>query len=281
MHHILTNNFYTGRFVFKGLDRVGHHPPIITMDVFNQVQKQLKNGNKPNYEKREIAYANLITCGHCGCSVVGDIKQQGRYIYYRCTHYKQKCPDKYVREEVLQKEFASLIQALKPTDEQYQWMVEGLKTINATKDQEVVDRREYLNAEIARLNNRLSQLYEDKLDGVIDAEFYQKKAQEGRERLATIQEQLEQLQSASDKQMALGLQILEFAKDAYPLFLQMEAPEQAKLLKIVLSKSILKDGKLSAVYSKPFDVLAQNTQNEGKYPQGNSNPCRLREREVS
>src|SRR5689334_6194518 len=118
-------------------------------------------------------------------------------------------------------------------------MVAGLKEINAVKDQELADRRDHLNAEISRLNNRLSQLYEDKLDGVIDAAFYAKKAKEGQERLADLQEQLERLQAASENQMALGLQILEFAKDAYPLFSQVDAVEKAKLLRIVLSKCCL------------------------------------------
>ena len=31
IHHILTNKFYTGHFVFKGLPRVGHHPPVVSM----------------------------------------------------------------------------------------------------------------------------------------------------------------------------------------------------------------------------------------------------------
>jgi site-specific DNA recombinase len=271
MHHILTNKFYTGHFVFRDLHRIGHHPPIVATELFNLVQRQLKTSNKPDYEKREIAFANLITCGHCGCNVVGDSKQQGRYTYYRCTHHKQKCPDKYIREEKLQEQFAELVRAFTPTEEQYQWMVDGLKRVNALKDQEVADRREHLNIEISRLNNRLSQLYEDKLDGVIDAAFYQKKAKEGRERLADLQEQMERVQTAGENQMALGLQILEFAKDAYPLFSRMIPSEQAKLLKIVFSKCCLKDGKLTPTYKKPFDVLAEGTKKEDNYPQGNSN----------
>lgn len=281
MHHILTNMFYTGRFKFRDLERVGHHPPLITGEQFNQVQRILKQGNKLDYSKREIAFANLITCGHCGCSIVGDVKQKGRYIYYRCTHFKQKCPDKYIREEKLQKQFAEMAQAFSVDENQYQWMVKGLKQINATKDEEVESRTESITREIQRLNNRLSQLYEDKLDGVIEVSFYQKKAKEGKARLQDLEEQLSRLNNAGQKQMELGLQILEFAKDAYPVFSRVSAIEQSKLLRIILSKCELKDGKLTPTYKKPFNVLAENPRNKKIYPQGNSNPCRLREREVS
>lgn len=138
------------------------------------------------------------------------------------------------------------------------------------KDQELGDRREFLNAEIKRISNRLSQLYEDKLDGVIDSAFYQKKATEGQERLQDLQANLERLQEASKKQMELGLLILEFAKDAYPLFSFVSHPEKARLLKIVLSKCCLKDGILTPTCKKPFDVLVEGAKSKHNYPQGNS-----------
>lgn len=266
MHHVLTNIFYTGRFIFKGMEYVGHHQPLVSSEVFRRVQRVLKSGNKPDYARQSLAYANLITCGHCGCTVVGEIKQNGRYVYYRCSHYKQKCPDKYIREEKLQGQFTDMVRSFSVDDEQYQWMVTGLKEINATKDQEVEERTALIAKEIQRINNRLSQLYEDKLDGLIDVAFYQKKSLEGKERIQDLEEQLGRLNQANEKQMALGLLILEFAKNASPLFSQVSSQEQAKLLRIVLSKCELKDGKLSPTYNKPFDILAEGSQNERKYP---------------
>lgn len=265
MHHILTNLFYTGRFVFKGMEYAGHHPQLVSKEQFNRVQRILKQGNKPDFTKRTIAFANLLTCGHCGCTVTGDIKAKGRYIYYRCTHYKQKCPDKYIREEKLQTAFLDIIQGLTIDDTQYQWMVDGLKQVNATKDQEIAERRDVLTSEISRLNGRLSELYEDKLDGLIDATFYQRKAQEGKERLVRLEEQLAAVGKAGETQMTLGLQILEFAKSAHSVFVQMPAIEQARLLRIVLSKCELKGGKLTPTYNKPFDVMAEGGKSEEWY----------------
>jgi site-specific DNA recombinase len=271
LHHILTNKFYTGHFVFRGLHRIGHHPPLVSMELFNRVQQALNRRSKPNPEKHEAAFAGMITCGHCGCAVVADIKKGGRYIYYRCTHYKRKCPDKYIRQEKLQEQFTEFVRAFSVTEEQHQWMVDGLKRANSLKDQEVAERREYLNTEISRWNNRLSQLYEDKLDGLIDAALYQKKAKEGQERLELLNAQLERVQTAGENQMKLGFTILEIAKDAYPEFLKRNVQEQAQYLKIVLSNCTLKDGKLTPTYKKPFDVLAEGDKNEGNYPRSDSN----------
>ncbi|MGC9950217.1 MAG: hypothetical protein ABSF64_27955, partial [Bryobacteraceae bacterium] len=30
-----------------------------------------------------------MDCGHCGCSLVGEIKKK-RYVYYHCTGYRGK-----------------------------------------------------------------------------------------------------------------------------------------------------------------------------------------------
>lgn len=281
LHRILTRIFYTGQFEFKGMHFIGKYPPLITMATYKRVQQLMKQRSKPNPQKRQVAFRSMIKCGYCGCAVIGDVKKKGRYVYYRCTHHKQKCPDKYIREEKLQEQFAQIVASFSINDDQYRWMVQGLKEINAQKDAEVATRREQLNQEIEKLHRKLSQLYDDKLEGLIDKAFYMNKAKEGRQRIEEATAQLERLQKASDDQMALGLAILELAKDAHSVFDAMDAMEQAKLLRTVLSNCTLKAGKLSPVFKIPFDVLAEKPQNDEWYPVGESNPCRLREREVS
>jgi hypothetical protein len=278
-HLIMKRLFYTGHFEFRGVHYIGKHQPIISMATYKKAQYLMKHRGKPNPEKRNVAFRGMIACGHCGCNVIGDVKKGGRYVYYRCTHFKQKCPDKYIREERLQEQFAEMVAAFSITEEQYQWMTTTLKEINALKDEELQTRREELESEITRTHQRLSQLYDDKLDGVIDKELYMKKAKEGQNRIETATAALERLNKASEEQMALGLSILEFVTDAHSVFVQMNVLEQAKMLRIVLSNCYLKDEKLVPVFNKPFDALVKNGQNNEIYPVGESNPCRLRERE--
>ena len=54
-----------------------------------------------------------------------------------------------------------------------------------------------------------------------------------------------------------GIQVLELANNAYSLYLDAPPDEKVKLLKILLSNSYMKDGKLSYEYKKPFDILAK------------------------
>jgi len=159
-----------------------------------------------------------------------------------------------------------MVANIQVSGEQFQWMVESLKAINAQKDQILEDNRETLQSEIKRLSNRLSQLYEYKLDGIITQDFYLKKAAEGKERIEALNEKLKRFEDASNNQMELGLLILEFAKNAPMLFEQLPSHEQGKFLRILLSKCELKDGKLCPTYKKPFDALAEGAKNENNYP---------------
>ena len=67
-----------------------------------------KSQKRQRRSKHDFAFSRLINCGHCGCSLVGELKK-GKYVYYHCTGYKGKCPEPYVREEVLEEKFTQVL----------------------------------------------------------------------------------------------------------------------------------------------------------------------------
>ncbi|MDX1921430.1 MAG: recombinase family protein [Candidatus Caenarcaniphilales bacterium] len=42
LHRILTNKFYTGYFTFKEISRIGHHPPIVSFELFKKCSITVK-----------------------------------------------------------------------------------------------------------------------------------------------------------------------------------------------------------------------------------------------
>lgn len=116
---ILQNTFYYGQFEFprkSGIWYTGLHVPIITKDLFNLVQQQMRK-NVIRVEDKEFAFTKLITCGLCGSGISADEKfkkqKNGnihRYVYYGCTKFKDKhCKSGYINEDELIKEFQKLI----------------------------------------------------------------------------------------------------------------------------------------------------------------------------
>ena len=94
-----------------------------------------RNASKHRRVNHDFAFSGLIACGHCGCSLVGEIKKQ-RYIYYHCTGYKGKCDEPYGREEVLEKKFGALLGGLAFDDEVLDWLRDALHESHADERRE-------------------------------------------------------------------------------------------------------------------------------------------------
>ena len=70
----------------------GKHQSLVSGDLWERVQGVLdgRHAKKHRRVKHDFAFSALIACGHCGCSIVGEIKKR-RYVYYHCTGYKGWC----------------------------------------------------------------------------------------------------------------------------------------------------------------------------------------------
>ena len=115
----LRNPFYYGSFEYPkggGHWYVGRHTPIITKELFDQVQEKMAN-YAARGETKEFAFTKLITCGLCGSGVTADekfkkLKNGGvhRYVYYGCCRFQDKnCKSGYMREEELIEHLAMLM----------------------------------------------------------------------------------------------------------------------------------------------------------------------------
>lgn len=116
---ILQNEFYYGTFEYpkkSGLWYKGIHEPLITKDLFDLVQQQVKSQIIRNTDK-EFAFTKLMECGLCGSGICADEKfkklRNGsihRYVYYGCTKHRDKqCKCGYIREDELIEQLVSLM----------------------------------------------------------------------------------------------------------------------------------------------------------------------------
>lgn len=109
---ILNNHFYHGSFEYpkqSGRWFVGKHTPLITKDLFNEVQRQLQLQRKSKGKNREFAFTRLMSCGLCGSGITAEEKYKNlkdgsvnKYIYYGCTRARDlNCKGGYIEEKVL------------------------------------------------------------------------------------------------------------------------------------------------------------------------------------
>ena len=109
----------------------------------------------------------------------------------------------------------------------------------------------------------MDQIYEDKLDGKISGEFWERKHGECREQERSLQVQISRQSEPVAPEHVLSLQkIFELASSAYSLYLTRNPAEQGQLLKSILLNCSTDGVSLWPVYRKPFDPIFQRAKNE-------------------
>ena len=113
---LLKNEFYYGSFMYDKVLYEGSHDPIISKQMFDDTQEQLKTDPKI-YGIKEFQFVKLFKCGACGSGITAQEKTKYRkdgsftkYIYYNCTRKKDlDCKQQYTREESILEQLIELI----------------------------------------------------------------------------------------------------------------------------------------------------------------------------
>ena len=109
---ILHNHFYYGVFEYpkkSGKWYQGKHTPIISKELFDEVQGLLVYRRTAKATPKEFAFTKMMTCGLCGSGITAQEKYKKladgsvrKYIYYSCTAIKDRnCKKVFLQEEDL------------------------------------------------------------------------------------------------------------------------------------------------------------------------------------
>lgn len=122
IYRILQTHFYYGTFEYprdSGNWYQGKHEPMITKELFNLAQEQLKR-DRIVRESHEFAFTKLMKCGLCGSGISAEEKYKNlkngsvnKYIYYGCTRARDRnCKCGYMREEKIISQLIRIIDKL-------------------------------------------------------------------------------------------------------------------------------------------------------------------------
>ena len=140
------------------------HEPIISKDVFNQVQKQIENRRRSMKSGKTQIFAGLLKCADCGWSMsyCGKKNRNGSTMYFNCSKFRQlgkaggQCTAHYVRYDTL---YAYVLARLQDwiyqshTDEK-----ELLNRLLKTSDKEAVKAHKKQSAELAKAEKRKAEV---------------------------------------------------------------------------------------------------------------------------
>lgn len=142
----------------------------------------------------------------------------------------------------------------------------GMKYVVAGLKKSLGEKREWhdtiydeLVKERSTVKNRLDHMYEDKLDGKITDDFFEKMRDKSVARLDELEVQIAKHDRADVSYYDFGVKILELAKNANYLYKMANPEEKQELLRFLLSNSTLKDGKPDFSLKQPFSAIAKRS----------------------
>lgn len=179
LEKILKSVFYSGDFMIKGTFYPGKHDPIVSLDLYQQVQRAFQRGNRTKKVKNDFAFSGLITWHRGGCAVTAQIQRE-RYVYYHCTNHRGKCYHRYIREESIAEQFGSALKRLEIDENTVAWIKDGLKLHHAQELEYHNERVKSLQAQYWTIESRINRIYDDRLDDKIDEATWLQKTQQYR-----------------------------------------------------------------------------------------------------
>ncbi len=205
---------------------------------------------------RSFAYAGLIKCEHCGCSVTAGTHKK-KYIYYRCTASRGDCKPRLIREDRLEELLGELVRAVYIDADTAEWAIAALKESHT-------DEREYhsaqiakLQGEITKLQTRLDSAYEDRVDGKIGDDYWERMSGKWRLQQMELRASIDRHEQANEVYFGSGLSLLRLAERAHDLWLSQPQTERRKLLDLLLLNCTFDGERLRGTYRKPFCWLAE------------------------
>lgn len=120
VYRLLENPFYYGVFEYpikSGNWYQGKHKPLITKELYDEVQKQLKGNALKTRQEKEFAFTRIMKCGFCGSGITADEKYKklksgkiNTHVYYGCAKTKDRnCKGGYINENDLIEQIQGLI----------------------------------------------------------------------------------------------------------------------------------------------------------------------------
>ncbi len=167
--------------------------------------------------------------------------------------------EKWVHEEEIARQFSQAISAIKMDIDVISWIVAALKESHADEKKFHSGHITALQVQHEKLRNRLGAMYEDKLDGKIDQEFYDLKSSEWKREQDEITSKPERHQRADRSYLDEGLKVQKLAQRAAILYDKQPDQEKRRILNFVCSNSVWKDGAIIRNHRQPFDILVEKT----------------------
>lgn len=173
-------------------------PPIITQELWDDAHARIGERKRDTTSSFDNIFAGLIRCDKCG-KVLGLSSNKREKPYYVCETYKKKgkhiCTPHYtlyndIYDTVLQKiqEVVGVIQS-----DGFETQVAEEIFSEMGQENNIGEQIKQTQSQIAKINNRYEQMYQDRLDGIISVDRFKQMVKGDEEKLSVLKQKLDTL----------------------------------------------------------------------------------------
>jgi hypothetical protein len=256
LHEYLTDPFYIGKNVWNNKEYHGNQETFIDVDTFNKVQQIMQSKGTPKYRKHSFIFQGMIRCDECGGLITWEVHKG--ITYGHCNHYKNCSQTVWYKELEVQE---LLVQKLKDLQiinlKMFEWVKKALKDGHKDKVDYYQASVTELNKRKQQLNNRLENMYIDKLDEKITPVFYETQSSIFKKELDQIEQTLSKHNNATQKYNDLGNNLYELSQRSQEIFNKATNEDKRILINLVFSQLKLGNGEIKAQYTKAFTILSE------------------------
>ena len=256
--YLLRNPFYYGIFRYDNEIYEGSHPPIITKQLFEKVQKVLSQRHRATRKKKyNYVFRGFIKCGECGGMITAEIKKK-RYIYYHCTKRKGKCSQPYnTTEKDLANQISFGLSRIWLNNKTAKKILGDFEKYKNKEEKSIFYESIPTEKELTAIDQRLDRLLDGYINGLISPAEYQEKKQK------LVEEKIE-LKQKLDNLISKRSGWFELAKDTILTCNSVEKTVKEKIytnLNQICQKAgsnfVLQDKNLSFSFLQPFDFISR------------------------
>ena len=254
MSWMLNNPFYAGVILMKRSKETftGIHVPLISMALFQAVQRLLRLRVRRGPATLQHSYTKLIRCSSCRYHLVAEV--QKRHTYYRCRSLT--CKKVCVREEVISSMLADVCAPLTALGRGAGYVLIRAQEIVRQDAAVVLARRENLTLQSSALAQRLARLTDALLDGLIDQSTFTARKSEVIAKQAEVNSQLAALDRDHELIPQRLAAFLDLIQKPQAVFAGASTDDKRELVSILTANRLASPGNVEITLAEPFRTFA-------------------------
>lgn len=265
---LLSNVFFTGRFLYQGEIHKGCHEPLVSVSDFDAVQGFLKTRSRPKKGRQEYPFSLLVKCPGCGGALSGTCNKG--ILYYRCAKIQNQLEGcafrSHIRQDALEAMFNEALMTMKIPKSIVTWSVSHLRKQFKQENHSFFRKNDQLQKRLKLLYRQEDRLTDKWLSGegklLTDREFKRQQTRI-RDEITQTEDILQDARGESHNWFTRCEEFFVRIRDLHLTFAEADLTTKRQLLQLMGAKFTIKGKEPVLKLSKPFSIMSNSLIKKG------------------